>query len=110
MNKSKFLSMRANDSEIKFFNDAAKKAGMTRTDFIFSAAKKAAQEFGIDPTPYFVSETKSSPQNMRTSFFRPEGDQKIDIGDGNGAASGRGAIAKQKTLDSENKRSVKRRV
>lgn len=106
MNKTKLFNMRTTDNEMKFFDDVAKKAGMTKTDFIFSAAKKAAQEYGVDPTPYFVSETKSSPQNMRTSFFRPEGDQKIDTGGGNGAPN----FAEQNSVDSENNRSVERRV
>jgi hypothetical protein len=84
----------------------AQSLGISRSEFIRGAALKAAEAVQAGSIPYFVDEAKDSLQNMGASFFRPEGDQKIDCGAGNSASPGRGAIAKQRATVSGKKRSV----
>lgn len=94
------INFRSTENELRFIADAARIAGMSKTDFIFSAATEAAKKIGLDPEKYFVSEAKATPQNTGAGFFSHEVDQKVHNGVGQGAGAGRGAIAKQRPLGS----------
>ena len=70
----------------------ARSVGLSRSDFVRSAALHAAKAVQAGVTPYFVGEANASLQNMGASFFSSEGDQKIGSGRDNSASTGRGAI------------------
>ena len=74
------INFRSTENELRLIADAAKVAGVSKTEFIFSAAIEAAKRFGLDPEAYFVSETIVTPQNTRIGFFSSEGDQKVGHG------------------------------
>lgn len=94
------INFRSTENELRLIADAAKVAGVSKTDFIFSAAIESAKRFGLDPAAYFVSGTIVTPQNTGAGFFSNEVDQKVHNGVGQGAGAGRGAIVKQKPLGS----------
>ena len=96
------INFRSNENELRFIADAARIAGMSKTDFIFSAATEAAKRIGLDPSKYFVSEAKATPQNMGANAFLAPKEIKKLTAEQASAGAARGAIAKQRPLDSGN--------
>ena len=96
------INFRSNENELRFIADAAKIAGMSKTDFIFSAATEAARKIGLDPAQYFVSEAKAAPQNMGANAFLAPKEIKKLTAEQSSARAVRGAIAQQRPIDSGN--------
>lgn len=94
------INFRSTENELRFIADAARIAGMSKTDFIFSAATEAAKKIGLDPEKYFVSEAKATPQNTGAKAFLAPKEIKKLTAEQASAGAGRGAIAKQRPLGS----------
>ncbi len=80
--------------------EVARSVGLSRSDFVRSAALHAAQAVKAGVTPYFVGEANASLQNMGASFFSWEADQKIGSGRDNSASTVRGAMTKSRSIGS----------
>jgi hypothetical protein len=75
--KQNLQPIRWQESDWSALADVAQSVGMSRSDFVRSAALHAAQAVKAGVTPYFVGEANASLQNMGASFFSCEADQKL---------------------------------
>lgn len=98
--KQNLQPIRWQESDWSALADVAQSVGMSRSDFVRSAALHAAKAVKAGVTPYFVGEANASLQNMGASFFSCEADQKIGSGRDNSASTVRGAMTKSRSIGS----------